>query len=241
MSKKIIALIGLVILVAGVAWWTLNHNHKTSQTNSSSTSQKSQQAAPSFDKHKYSIDDPASIWVVVNKPRPLNPITYAPTDLVAVGNGQFMRAEAAQALTHLFSDAKTKGYNLVAESGYRSYATQTTVYNSEVKGFGQAKADTESARPGHSEHQTGWGVDIGSPGCFENCFGKTKASKWLLDNAYKYGFLLRYPESKTDVTGYRNEPWHFRYIGMDLSEEMHRTNTLTLEEFFNVVPASQPY
>jgi len=141
----------------------------------------------------------------------------------------------------LFLDAKNTGYALVAESGYRSYYTQVSVYNSEVKSFGKAKADSESARPGHSEHQTGWAVDIGKAGCFEDCFGQTQAAQWLLANSYKYGFILRYPSDKVAITGYRNEPWHFRYIGTDLSTEMHNTNVTTLEEFFNVVPATQPY
>ena len=242
MSKKIIALAVLVILVGGTIWWSLAHKSSDS-TNTKSTSQKQstqQKSQAGFNKSKYSTDSPSSIWVVVNKQRPLNPITYAPSDLTSVGNGQYMRLEAAQALVHLFADAKAAGYAIVPESGYRSYATQTSVYNSEVNSFGQAKADTESARPGHSEHQTGWAVDLGSAGCYEDCFGKTQASVWLVANAYKYGFILRYPANKSDITGYRNEPWHFRYIGPELSTEMHSINVTTLEEFFGL-PAAPNY
>ena len=195
---------------------------------------------PAFDKTKYSLTDPASVWVVVNKQRPLNPIDYAPTDLTAVGNGQYMRAEAATALTKLFADGKTAGFSLVAQSAYRSYATQVNTYNSEVKAYGQAQADTESARPGHSEHQTGWAVDIGAPGCYLDCFGTKPDSKWVLDNAYKYGFILRYPSDKSDITGYRNEPWHFRYVGVALATEMHNQKVETLEEFFGL-PAAPNY
>ena len=193
-----------------------------------------------FDKTKYSLTDPASLWVVVNKQRPLSPQDYAPTDLSAIGNGQLMRAEAAQAFLSLQTAAKSAGYSLVAESGYRSYSTQVSVYNSEVKTYGQAKADSESARPGYSEHQTGWAVDIGTPGCFEDCFGTKPDSKWLLANAYTYGFVLRYPSDKSDITGYRNEPWHFRYVGTDLAAEMHTQNIETLEEFFGL-PAAPNY
>ena len=187
-----------------------------------------------FDKRVHSLSDPTSIWVVVNKQRALKPLDYAPTDLTNIGNAQTMRAEAADRLKQLFQDAKKAGYTLIAESGYRSYASQERIYNSELKGFGRAKADSESARPGYSEHQTGWAVDIGSPGCYEDCFGTKPASKWLLDNAYKYGFLLRYPHDKTAVTGYRNEPWHFRYVGVELSNEMRKQKVTTLEEFFNL-------
>ena len=192
---------------------------------------------PAFDKTKYSLADPASLWVVVNKQRPLNPNDYAPSDLTPVGNGQTMRVEAASALTKMFSDAKAAGYSLVAQSAYRSYATQVNTYNSEVKAYGQAQADTESARPGYSEHQTGWAVDIGAPGCYLDCFGTKPDSKWVLDNAYKYGFILRYPSDKSDITGYRNEPWHFRYVGLDLATEMHNQKIETLEEFFGLPPA----
>lgn len=193
-----------------------------------------------FNKHQYSLSDPDSLWVVVNKQRPLNPKTYAPSDLTSVGNGQTMRAQAADKLLQLFAGAKTVGYTLVAESGYRSYSYQAQVYASEVAGFGQAKADSESARPGYSEHQTGWAVDIGAPGCYEDCFGTKPASQWLLANAYRYGFILRYPADKADITGYRNEPWHFRYVGIALASEMHKEHVTTLEEFFGL-PAAPNY
>lgn len=197
-------------------------------------------ATSTFDKKLYSISDPNSIWVVTNKLRPLNPISYAPAGLTAIGSGQQMRAEAAGELVAMFTSARSAGYTLYPESGYRSYNTQQGVYASEVKNFGQAKADSESARAGYSEHQTGWAVDIGSPGCIEDCFGKTPAASWLLDNAYMYGFIRRYPEDKTAITGYRNEPWHFRYVGTALATEMHNKHVETLEEFFGL-PAAPNY
>lgn len=195
---------------------------------------------PGFNMQQYSLTDPTSVWIVANKQRPLSPLTYTPGDLTSVGAGQLLRAEAASALTNLFTAAKTAGYTLVAESGYRSYVTQQSVYASEVKNFGQIKADTESAKPGYSEHQTGWAMDIASPGCIEDCFGKTQAAQWVLDNAYLYGFIRRYPDNKTSVTGYRNEPWHFRYVGIALATEMHTQRIETLEEFFGL-PAAPNY
>ena len=148
-----------------------------------------------------------------------------------------LNTETAQALETLVAAAKEENLKFVLVSGYRSYDTQKTIYDSEVKGFGQAVADTESARPGHSEHQTGWSLDLGrSDGkCeIEACFADTPEGQWLAANAHTYGFIIRYPKDKTDVTGYVYEPWHLRYVGTDLSEEMHRTGIQTLEEFFNL-------
>lgn len=197
--------------------------------------------APSFDKARYSHDDPTSIWVVSNKQRPLNPKNYVPTDLVAVGGGQQLRKEAADNLATLLSAAKTAGFLINPLSGYRSYNTQVSVYNNEVKTYGQAVADTQSARPGTSEHQTGLAIDVGGGGCgIEDCFGDTPAGKWLAANAHSYGFIIRYPEGKQDITGYRYEPWHIRYVGIELATEMNKKGALTLEEFFGL-PAAPNY
>ena len=171
----------------------------------------------------------------MNKQHPITPTSYAPADLTSVGNGQQMRAEAAGALQHMFSDAQTAGYTLIADSGYRSYSTQINTYDSIVKAEGQSQADTVSARPGFSEHQTGWAVDLGTGDCHvADCFGDTPGGQWTQANAYKYGFLLRYPDALTDITGYSHEAWHFRYVGPALAEELHKQNVLTLEQFFDI-------
>lgn len=231
------AFIGLIIVLSAIGIWKYNGSHKQTAANNvqSSTQEdkKQEPQVPAFNKAQYSISDPSSIWIVVNKQRSLNPLAYAPTDLVLIGNGQNMRKEAAAALQNMYSDAKAAGYNLVSESGYRSYATQTSVYNNEVKLYGQTTADQQSARPGYSEHQTGWAVDIGTAGCYEDCFGKTAAALWVKENAHKYGFIQRYLESKSDITGYRPEPWHFRYVGVSLATELQKTGQ-TLEEFFGL-------
>jgi len=188
-----------------------------------------------FNKTQYSLTDPASIWVVVNKHRPLSPLNYAPTDLVSVGNGQQMRTEAATALSNMFAGVKKAGYSLSAASAYRSYTTQVSVYNKEVTEYGKATADSESARPGFSEHQTGLSVDIAGGGCsIEDCFGTTAEGKWTAAHAYEYGYILRYTSDKTPITGYRAEAWHFRYVGKDLANEMHTASFSTLEEFFSL-------
>lgn len=239
-------IVGIVLLLGGGALGvrTFVERHRNeelipatpaSQATSVTNPDKQSLAEPIFDKKKYSTDDPGSIWVVVNKKRALNPTSYAPTDLVTVGNSQRIRKVAADALAALQAAAKTTGLTISALSGYRSYSTQVTVYNNEVKNYGQAVADSESAKPGHSEHQTGLAVDVGGGGCgIEDCFGNTAEGKWLALHAYEYGFIVRYTAAKQSVTGYRAEPWHIRYIGTELSNELHRQNITTLEEFFGL-------
>lgn len=234
--KKAYAILALLVLIVGGAFIWHGRAEAPAHSNSSNAKQNQQpRQTASFNKQKYSTTDPASLWVVVNKQHPLNPLNYAPADLTSVGNGQYMRAAAAAALTKMLSDASAAGYTVTAASGYRSYTTQVAVYNSEVKNFGQAQADSESARPGYSEHQTGWAIDLASGGCsITDCFGDTPGGKWVAANAYKYGFILRYTAENTAITGYRAEAWHFRYVGTELSEEMHTEGVTTLEQFFGI-------
>ena len=205
-------------------------------------------SAPAFDKTALSIDDPASLWVVSDKLRRLNPVDYAPADLVTVDvahqNPPVLRSEPAAALLQLFAAGEAEGAGAFqVQSAYRSYATQVSVYDGWVAQLGQAQADIQSARPGYSEHQTGLVVDI-SPvplSCaLQACMGDTPQGKWLAANAWRYGWLLRYPADKTAVTGFTYEPWHFRYIGVPLATEMHAQNITTLEEFFGL-PAAPTY
>lgn len=248
MKKTIGILVTVVILIGGGVAFVM-HNKKPAapvqqqtQTNNQNTQAKpAPKPEVTFNKAKYSHDDVTSIWVVVNKQRPLSPKTYIPADLVAVGGGQQMRKEAAGALGQLINGAKTEELTISALSGYRSYNTQVSVYNKEVADYGQATADSESARPGTSEHQTGIAVDVGGGGCgIEDCFGNTAEGKWVAANGYKYGFIVRYTAEKQAITGYRAEPWHIRYIGTELSNEMHKQGVLTLEEFFGL-PAAPNY
>ena len=204
---------------------------------------------PRFNKQQYSIDDPTSLWVVVNKLRPLNPVTFVPPNLVnltvAHVYGYQMQAPAATALEQMFAAAQAAGAGqMEAQSAYRSYSAQASDHAALVARDGLAVADNESARAGYSEHQTGLAVDIGpvpAGGCvLEVCFGSTPQGEWLAANAWKYGYLLRYPADKVAITGYTYEPWHFRYIGVQLSTEMHNEGVQTLEEFFGL-PAAPNY
>lgn len=249
MSKKEIFLISIIsLLVIGGPIYVLFLRDKPDKPAPQNTTQSQpQKQTPDtppqvvFDKSQYSLSDAASIWVVANKQRPLDPKTYAPSDLVSVGGGQQMRSEPAKHLAELIAAAKAEGLGILPMSGYRSYATQVSVYNNEVKTYGQAAADTESARPGTSEHQTGLAIDVGGGGCgIEDCFGATKAGQWLAANAHRFGFIIRYPEGKQSITGYRYEPWHIRYVGTDLASEMQKQGVKTLEEFF-ALPAAPTY
>ncbi len=189
----------------------------------------------------YSLTDPTSIWVVVNKRRPLDPLTYAPTDLTPVGDGQVMRRAAANALLALFAAARAHGLLLRADSGYRSYAYQVGVHARVVRNLGQAEADIGSALPGYSEHQTGWAVDVGGGGCdITTCFGSTPQGRWVAANAYRWGFIVRYPQGAQAITGYEYEPWHIRYVGTELAGQMHARGIATLEQFFGLPAAPTP-
>lgn len=200
---------------------------------------------PAFDRTARSVDDPASLWVVSDKLRPLDPVDYTPGDLVTPDvvsqNPPTLRAEAADAVVAMFAAGEAEGAGrFQVQSAYRSYATQVSVYDGWVQQLGQAQADAQSARPGFSEHQTGLALDI-SPiplSCaLQACFGDTPQGRWLAAEAWRFGFLLRYPADKVAVTGFTFEPWHFRYVGVDLSTEMHETGVTTLEEFFDLPDA----
>ena len=228
-------LTGVVISTIAVIAVCMLVQKQPEQTASTTNTPATTTPDPAFDKKRQSTTDPSSVWVIVNKQHPITPQTYAPPDLTSVGNGQRMRAEAATALLHMFSDAKAAGFTLVADSGYRSYSDQVAAYGSIAKAYGQTYADTVSARPGYSEHQTGWAVDIGSGNCnVADCFGDLPAGKWSQANAYKYGFILRYTQADSSVTGYSAEAWHFRYVGTALSNKLHQQHIATLEQFFDV-------
>lgn len=223
--------------------------NRTTKTGNQTAGQKggSGGVADSFNTTAHSTTDPASIWIVVNKQHPLSPSTYKPGDLVVPNvplrsnissDERLLRSEAAKALESLVQAAAKAGITLNLQSGYRSYTFQQNLYNGYVKQQGQAAADRTSARPGYSEHQTGLAADLGGtskPGCnVEKCYAETPEGIWLAANAYTYGFLVRYTETKESVTGYDYEPWHIRYIGTDLARELYNQKVQTLEEFFGI-------
>ena len=154
---------------------------------------------------------------------------YVP-DLVSLdgyGGGK-MEKVAAKHFKEMCNAAKKDGISIYNVSGYRSYNTQKDLYNGYVSRNGKAKADTFSARPGTSEHQTGLATDVNS---VSDSFENTSAFKWLSKNAYKYGFILRYPKGKTEITGYKYEPWHYRYVGSDVAKVIYEKD-ITYEEYY---------
>ncbi|HSW99629.1 MAG TPA: M15 family metallopeptidase [Patescibacteria group bacterium] len=244
--KEFLATVGVILIsILVFAFYEHHRTAKSTVQKPSNTSAAAKSSDNTFNKKKYSTGDANSIWVVVNKPLPLAPLTYAPSDLVTPsiplrvpGNESMqVRKVTASALEQLFTAAKADGLHLMLASGYRSYTYQVGLYTGYVKTQGQSSADQASARPGHSEHQTGLAADIepDTRKCeLDACFGQLSEGIWLAANAYKFGFIIRYPADKVALTGYEYEPWHVRYIGVDLATELHKTGVKTLEEFFNL-------
>ena len=176
----------------------------------------------------------------------VNGVTYIDGVLIAnktyslpasYGNG--ITGETQNAFNMLHNDAAALGYNLTLASGYRSYYTQQTLYNNYAARDGYAAADRYSARAGHSEHQTGLAFDTCEHTrpdiCINSGFDGTDQAKWISDNCYKYGLILRYPQGKEEITGYMHESWHLRYVGVELATKLYNGgNWITLEEYYGI-------
>ena len=167
--------------------------------------------------------------------------TYAPDDLVSIGwdyrlGGQndykYARKEVVDAFLNMWGDAKAEGIYLLVDSAYREYAKQESVYKDYENQKGTKYADSIAARPGYSEHQTGLSLDIYSKECTSaSSFKDSKTYAWLMANAHKYGFILRYPKDKEKITGYNYESWHFRYLGVDLATKVYNEG-ITYDEYY---------
>ena len=171
--------------------------------------------------------------VLVNKYYKL-PSDYEPDDLVEVSEyygGGFLRSEVYKAYQELYEDAYANGYDLRTVSTYRSYDYQDGLYNKYLSVDSQENVDTYSARPGHSEHQSGLCLDVSVPGYGLDDFYLTDASSWLAQNCYKYGFIIRYTEEKVNITGYQAEPWQIRYVGKDAAKDIY-SRGITLDEYY---------
>lgn len=196
------------------------------------------------------LADPSHVWMVVDKSRPYSPRDYEPGGLTRVQdmrvfNAGVLRSDAGAALTALVTGAQEEGAGEIAiSSGYRSYRTQRTEYAGQVAALGRRAADAVSARPGFSEHQSGLAADVVActkRGCSSiEQLGSTRQGAWLADNAWRYGFVIRYEKGQTGTTGYSPEPWHIRYVGTELATAYHEGGFHTLEEFWGL-PASPDY
>ena len=169
--------------------------------------------------------------VIANKTYSL-PSNFAPNNLVTI-NGYIKVVDYVKdAFLSLSSDAKAIGLNIYASSGYRSYSNQKYIYENYVSMDGKENADRYSARAGYSEHQTGLAIDVNT---IDMTFDNTSESVWLRENAYKYGFIIRYPKGKEEITGYMYEPWHIRYVGKELSNKLYKDGSyITLEEYYGI-------
>ena len=186
---------------------------------------------------------PDSLWVVVSKRYPLTDAKYVPANLAVPAvktrtdkssAEQSLRADIEPDAVALFKAAQAAGHDVMLASGYRSYEQQQVYFTNYSRLYGEEAANKFSARPGQSEHQTGLAFDVSltSRACYlEVCFGETEAGKWFAAHSYEYGFILRYPADKIDITQYQYEPWHFRYVGRDLAPALHESK-LTLDEAY---------
>lgn len=177
------------------------------------------------------IQNPDSLLVLVNKYNQL-PADYIPENLIALKcNPKYqLREEAAIAFNELIEAAKQNNVNVYPYSAYRSYEYQNKIYNRYVNKDGEELADTYSARPGHSEHQTGLSVDIKSVGYNEIT---DSDYEWMKENAHLYGYIIRYPENSTEITGYQEEPWHLRYVGIEIATEIKDLD-ITFDEYYQI-------
>ena len=178
-------------------------------------------------------NNPASIDVVVNKKHCMQPLSYVPGDLVT-SRGATLSAKAMPSFNALMAAADAAGQSMSITSSFRSYNDQVSTYAYWVNTSGVAGADTYSARPGYSEHQTGFVFDVAAPGCVLDCFGTTSQYAWMQANAANYGFIQRYYVGYDDITGYKAEEWHYRYVGVAVAKDMVARGVKTLEQYWNI-------
>ncbi len=176
--------------------------------------------------------------ILVNKQYTVSE-NFVPIDLVAIpghlstNQGISIKSETYNAYLAMLADANAAGHEIKICSAYRSYSLQTSLYNNYVANYGVDYANKISAYPGRSEHHTGWALDITSKSMgygLSQSFINTPEGQWINENCANYGFIIRYPANKTDITGYMYEPWHIRYVGVDAAKDI-MARGITLEEY----------
>ena len=191
-----------------------------------------------FYKNIKKIKNPENILVLVNKNNKLDK-DYIPNDLEKINinyanENKYLRYEAKVAFEKLSNEAKKNNLKIIAISTYRSYKYQEELYSYYVKEKGIKYADLCSARAGHSEHQTGLAVDVMGSNNDYNKFEESIEFTWMKNNAYRFGFILRYPQGKQHITGFKYEPWHYRYVGIKIATIIYNKN-ITLEEYYKTL------
>ena len=193
---------------------------------------------------KPEIDPDDPYLLLVNKTHPLDD-TYKPDDLADIkyfaadrdAAARYMRKEAAEHFHQMSEAAAVEGHEIVITTAYRSYGFQSVLWNNYVEKHGEAEANTFSARPGQSEHQTGLCTDVSSPSVnyqLTTDYADTEEGRWLAEHCHEYGFIIRFPLGKEEITGYQYEPWHIRYVGTEAAAYIHQEQ-ITLEEYLNVL------
>jgi zinc D-Ala-D-Ala carboxypeptidase len=260
--KKVLLIVSMIFLLSGCSQFNALVDKLPFTANDSSNSNQQQQDESQVNDPlslesiffndikevdgKNVIQNSTNVMALVNKEFYL-PEEYIPDDLVRPDvafsfkevniEKSLMRREAAEALEKMFTNAAENGIELYAVSGYRSYSRQQSLFEAEINRVGIEKAEQAVAIPGASEHQSGLAMDISSRSnklYLNEAFANTTEGKWLKENAHRFGFILRYPKEKKDITNYVYEPWHFRYVGVKAATIMYEHNW-TLEEYFNEV------
>lgn len=203
-------------------------------------------AAMMFESWGYMMphQDPTDTLILVNKNNkaPAVPVTLVKPDVQptreAVSENIYMRPEAATALEDLFEAAAQDGITLYATSGYRSYSTQKAIFERKLERMDEKQANASVAKPGYSEHQTGLAMDIEGETTkgtgLTEAFGESPEGIWTAEHCAEYGFIIRYPKGKTNITGYIYEPWHLRYVGKEAAAEITELG-VTFEEYILAV------
>ena len=173
------------------------------------------------------VVDPESITALVNKFFYLEE-DFSPPTIVEI-DSSMLRKEAADAVDQLINVAAVGGFRLWVQSGYRSFTVQKTLYENYSASDGQETADTYSARPGHSEHQLGLAVDFNT---ITDAFGESPEGRWVADNSWQFGYIMRYTKENTEITQFRPEPWHFRYIGKERAAHFKDIKMTSYEEYW---------
>lgn len=188
------------------------------------------------------LSDASSLLALINPTTQLSPVDYTPTNLVSVGGtGLTLRPEAGDAVEDLIADARAAGHSIKLLSAYRSYSRQAALFNQYQSKYGTAYAERISARPGTSEHQLGLAADLGytsSQAELKEAFGQTPAGIWIAEHANDYGLIIRYPQGKEEITGYKYEPWHVRYIGKEHAKALAESGAETYEEYVKMLSES---
>lgn len=187
-----------------------------------------------FYKNIKNIENPNDLLVLVNKNNKL-PENFVPENLEEISpeyanEGKMLVKEAKEQFENLSKTSKILGYKIIAVSAYRDYNYQKNLYENYKENNGLEYADNCCARPGHSEHQTGLAVDVEGSNEDYNKFDESPEFKWMKENAHLFGFILRYPKGKEHITGFKYEPWHYRYVGVEVATKIY-TEKLTLEEY----------